>query len=50
MLRARHRQALERILSLIADEVEDISGAHLQGWGEPFVVVNYGGFEPEASA
>lgn len=49
MLRARHRQALERILWLIADEVEDISGAHLQGWGEPFVVVNYGGFEPEST-
>ena len=50
MVRARQRQALERVLWLIADEVEDITGVHLQGWGEPFVVVNYGGFDPDDRA
>jgi hypothetical protein len=45
--RARQRQALERILWLVVDEVDDISGAHLQGWGDPFVVVNYGGFDTD---
>jgi len=44
LLWARQRQALERILWLEVDEVEDITGAHLQGWGDPFVVINYGSF------
>ncbi len=41
---ARQREALERIPLALADKVEDITGAHLQAWGDPFVVVNYGSF------
>ncbi len=44
--RARQRDALQRILWLVVDEVEDLSGVHLQGWGDPFVVLNYGNLDP----
>ncbi len=43
--RSRQRRVLEYALWLIVDEVDDISGAHLQGWGDPFVVVNYSNFQ-----
>jgi hypothetical protein len=43
----RQREQLAPMLWLITDNVDGISGIHLDAWGEPAIVIDYADFDPQ---